>query len=158
MVSEFRAVTFPTLLIVLVIVFFVIAMSGFCMILNSVGVVIEPSTSRTTAIIGAAIAVVFMAATIVSAIFLSKNRNTHTEYTENGYHIDYMMADMTVPPERVESVFVKQRTLVHYQCNQYEYWYLKCPKTKIKPVVEPAPTYEHTLKKDPEDYRITNYS
>jgi hypothetical protein len=158
MISEFRAVTFPTLLIVLVIVFFVIAMSGFCMLLFSSCVIVDPRTNRTNAIIGAAIAVIFMAAAIVSAVFLPKNRNAHKEYTEDNYHIDYMMADMKVPPEKVESVFVEQRTLVHYQCNQYEYWYLKCPKTKINPVVEPAPTYEHVLKKDPEDYRITNYS
>ena len=110
MISEFRAVTFPALLIALVIVFFVIAMIGVLMIM-------EPGTSQVTTIVGAAIAVVFMAAAIVSAVFLSKNRNTHEEYTENGYHIDYMMADMTVLPERVESFFVEQRTLVHYQCN-----------------------------------------
>lgn len=72
MVSEFRAVTFPTLLIVLVIVFFVIAMSGFCMLLFSSCVIVDPHTNRTTAIIGAAIAVVFMAATIISAVFLPK--------------------------------------------------------------------------------------
>ena len=145
MVSEYRAVTFPMTIIFLAILFGVLAVIGFFMITDSI--------STSGFIFGIFLCPICAALTVVSVILAVKNQTKHTDYPESQYHIDYMIADMEHMPEKKEYKHLKERKLVHYQCNEYEYWYLYCPKTHIE-VKEPEPTYKHTLKNNPEDYRI----